>query len=110
MGEDVNLATKKIGCKFSLDDFGTGLASFEYLKKLPVDELKIDGIFVSAMKESHVDRVIVESINSVAHSMGLVTVAEFVTDSVTMLQLKELGVDYGQGFIVGKPKPIDDIK
>jgi diguanylate cyclase (GGDEF)-like protein/PAS domain S-box-containing protein len=97
------------GCLFSLDDFGSGLSSFAYLKSLPVDFLKIDGVFVKDILDDEVDRAMVESINSVGHVMGKKTIAEFVENDEILLQLRELGVDYAQGYGVAKPVPLEEL-
>jgi diguanylate cyclase (GGDEF)-like protein/PAS domain S-box-containing protein len=96
------------GCRFALDDFGSGLSSFGYLKNLPVDVLKIDGMFVRTLRHNRTDRVIVKSINEVAHSMGLLTIAEFVEDNETLQIVTDIGVDFAQGYAVGRPKPLEE--
>lgn len=108
MNEALNFMTqaKKIGCKFALDDFGIGLSSFAYLKKLPVDYLKIDGIFVRGITQDSADYATVKSINEIGHAMGKKTVAEYVENEATLLLLKEIGVDFVQGNYLGKPEPI----
>jgi diguanylate cyclase (GGDEF)-like protein/PAS domain S-box-containing protein len=100
-------ALRALGCRFSLDDFGSGLSSFGYLKNLEVDFLKIDGIFVKNMINNKIDRAMVESINHVGHVMGLRTIAEFVENDDTINLLKEIGVDYVQGYGVAKPALLD---
>jgi diguanylate cyclase (GGDEF)-like protein/PAS domain S-box-containing protein len=95
---------KKMGCMFALDDFGSGLSSFAYLKKLPVDFLKIDGEFVRDITDDPMDRAIVSAINDIGHEIGLITVAEYVENEDILTLLKELGVDYAQGYGVDKPK------
>ena len=97
---------KQLGCRFALDDFGSGLASFSYLKSLQVDYLKIDGAFVRDMVDTPVDLAMVKSINEVGHVMGKKTIAEFVENSAIEDKLKELGVDYAQGLAINKPLPI----
>ena len=94
------------GCQFALDDFGSGLSSFGYLKHLPVDYLKIDGSFVKDMLNDPIHCSMVEAINQVGHIMGIHTVAEFVEDEPTMERLCELGVDYAQGYHIEKPAPL----
>ncbi len=97
---------KSIGVKFALDDFGSGLSSFGYLKDLPVDYLKIDGSFVKNMVNNSKDRAIVRSINEVAKIMDMQTIAEFVENSEILNNLREIGVDFAQGYGIGKPKKI----
>ena len=97
---------KAKGCRFILDDFGSGLSSFAYLRDLQVDFLKIDGEFVQNMMEDRVKRAMVESINQIGHVMGLQTIAEWVENRQTLDALKELGVDYAQGFWLCRPQPL----
>jgi len=97
-------ALSRIGCRFSLDDFGSGLSSFAYLKQLEVDFLKIDGMFVKAIANNKIDRAMVSSINHVGHVMGLQTIAEFAENDEIIEVLKEIGVDYAQGYGVAKPE------
>ena len=96
---------KSLGCLFSLDDFGAGMSSFAYLKHLPVDFLKIDGGFVKDMADDPIDRAMVEAINSIGHVMGKQTIAEFVDGERVIRLLREMGVDYAQGYGVAKPRP-----
>lgn len=96
----------ELGCKFALDDFGIGFSSYEYLKKLPVDLLKIDGSFVKNMLNDPIDKAMVRSMRDVAHAMGMETVAEYVENSEIMVELGKIGVDYAQGFGVAEPQPI----
>ncbi len=99
---------KAEGCKFALDDFGSGLSSFAYLKTLPVNYLKIDGGFVKDICNDVIDRAMVESIQQVGKVMQLDTIAEHVEDESTLLLLKEIGVDFVQGYFLGRPVPIED--
>ena len=94
---------KKIGCTFALDDFGTGHSSYEYLKQLPVDYLKIDGMFIVNIDRNENDLLMVKSINEIAHAMGIKTIAEFVEREEILETLRAIGVDYAQGYTVGKP-------
>ena len=94
------------GCSLSLDDFGTGLSSFSYLKQLPVNYLKIDGSFVRQILEDRISHAMVASINQIGHIMGLRTIAEFVENKAIMEQLKLIGVDYVQGYAIGAPRPL----
>ena len=94
------------GCKFSLDDFGSGLSSFAYLKNLPVDYLKIDGAFVKDIVEDPVYLALVKSINDIGHVMGKKTIAEFVENDAILGKLQEIGVDFYQGYGIGRPQSI----
>ena len=98
------------GCRFSLDDFGSGLSSFSYLKNLSVDYLKIDGAFVVDMLNDPVDRAMVEAIVSVGHIMGIKVIAEWVENQQTLELLREMGVDYAQGFYLGRPEEIQQLE
>ncbi|MGK5018076.1 EAL domain-containing protein [Janthinobacterium sp. HLS12-2] len=97
---------KAMGCRFSLDDFGSGFSSFAYLKALPVDYLKIDGVFVRGIATNAINRAMVKAINEVGHVMGLKTVAEYVENAETLAIIRELGIDYAQGYAVGSPRPL----
>jgi EAL domain-containing protein (putative c-di-GMP-specific phosphodiesterase class I) len=98
---------KSLGCRFALDDFGSGMSSFAYLKALPVDILKIDGAFVRDMLEDPADRAFIEAIHRVAHTLGKETVAEFAETAEIVTALREIGVDYAQGYAIAKPRPLD---
>ena len=112
---NLGLATRFIrrlrqqGCRFALDDFGSGLSSFAYLKNLPVDYLKIDGVFIRELASDAIDQAAVRSINEIGHVMGKKTIAEFVEDDIVIEKLKEIGVDYAQGFGIAKPQPLDNL-
>ncbi len=100
-------ALKRVGCRFALDDFGTGLSSFSYLKTLPVDYLKIDGAFIRELASDDIDRAMVEAVNLIGHKMRLLTIAEWVESDATSQKLQEIGIDYGQGYALGKPEPLN---
>lgn len=97
------------GCGVLLDDFGTGLSSFIYLRQFPVDGVKIDGSFIRQMTENPIDRTIVESINAVGHRLGAVTVAEQVEDAATLELVRAMGVDRAQGYAISRPAPFDNL-
>ncbi|OIO60509.1 MAG: hypothetical protein COX57_07240 [Alphaproteobacteria bacterium CG_4_10_14_0_2_um_filter_63_37] len=97
---------KRLGCKFALDDFGAGMASFAYLKNLPVDFLKIDGSFVQGILTDPVDRTMVDAACRIARAMGILTIAEFVEEQGVFEDLHDLGVDAAQGFFLGRPQPL----
>lgn len=98
---------RSAGCTVALDDFGSGLSSFAYLKQFPVDYLKIDGSFIRNLSSNAVDREIVSSINDIGHRLGVRTVAEWVEDESTLHTLRAIGVDYAQGYAIGKPMPLE---
>jgi diguanylate cyclase (GGDEF)-like protein len=100
---------KNIGCKFSIDDFGTGIASHSYLRELPVDYVKIDGSFIQNIHENPKDYAMTKSINDLAHFLGQETIAEFAESQEVIDKLCELGVDYVQGWGVGKPIPLTEL-
>ncbi|MGB5454005.1 MAG: EAL domain-containing protein [Sedimenticolaceae bacterium] len=102
-------ALKEFGVEFALDDFGSGLSSFGYLKNLAVDCLKIDGMFVKDMLVDPIDSAMVKSINDIGHVMGMATIAEFVENDDILDALAAMGVDYVQGYGIGRPVPIDDL-
>lgn len=100
---------RQLGCKFSLDDFGSGLSSFAYLRNLPVDVLKIDGQFVKDIAHDPVSLAMVKSIHEIGCLMGKETVAEFVESQAILERLREIGVHYAQGYAVGYPVPLDQV-
>ena len=93
----------QLGCRFALDDFGTGFGSFYYLKYLPVSYLKIDGEFIENLADSETDQLMVQAIVTLAQGLGKSTIAEFVGDAATQELLRAYGVDYAQGYHVGRP-------
>jgi len=97
---------KRLGYRFSLDDFGVGYSSFSYLKQLPVDQLKIDGSFIRHLDTSRADQIFVRAIVQVAQELGLETIAEFVENEEVFTLLKEIGVDNVQGYHIGKPNSV----
>ena len=100
------LACKAIGIRFALDDFGTGSSSFGYLRHLPVDYLKIDGGFVKDIEDDSVDLAMVETINRIGHILGMRTIAECAENEAIIERLREIGVDYAQGYGVSMPAPL----
>ncbi|MFK8013806.1 MAG: EAL domain-containing protein [Gammaproteobacteria bacterium] len=99
-------ALQEMGCRFALDDFGSGLSSFGYLKRLNVDCIKIDGQFVRDITSDPTDRIFVKSIIDIAHTLGMRVVAEFVEDEKILDMVRALGSDYAQGFGVHRPEPL----
>lgn len=97
---------KQVGCRFALDDFGSGMSSFAYLKNLPVDYLKIDGGFVRQIVDEPTDLAMVEAINHIGHVMGLQTIAEFVENEAILEKIAAIRVDYAQGYGISKPCPL----
>lgn len=97
---------KAIGCYFALDDFGSGLSSFNYLKNMPVDYIKIDGHFILDICDDKTDLAFVEAINRIGHIMGIQTIAEFVESKDVLDKLSDIGVNYAQGYFIDKPKPL----
>ena len=103
-------ALKKLGCQFALDDFGSGLSSYAYLKNLPVDILKIDGVFVKDILEDRMDLATVKSINEIGHVMGRKTIAEFVESEAVLDKLRAIGVNYAQGYLIAEPLPLSEFE
>jgi diguanylate cyclase (GGDEF)-like protein len=100
----------KLGCKFALDDFGSGFSSYSYLKTLPVEQLKIDGSFVKDILIDPINMAMVNSIKDVAKAMDMETIAEFVESTDVMVELGKMGLDYAQGYGVAKPAPLSEFK
>jgi EAL domain-containing protein (putative c-di-GMP-specific phosphodiesterase class I) len=98
-----------LGCTFALDDFGTGLSSLAYLRSLPISTLKIDGSFVRDAASNPRTESMVRAIAQLGHTMGMETIAEFVETDELRLRMAALGVDFGQGFAIGKPVPLAEI-
>lgn len=99
----------KLGCQFALDDFGSGHSSFAYLKTLPVKYLKIDGVYVKGVADDPLDLAIVRSINDIGQVMEMHTIAEFVESERVADKLREIGIDYYQGYFIAQPKPIQEL-
>jgi len=100
---------REIGCHFALDDFGSGFSTFSYLKELPIDYLKIDGSLVKNLATDEIDREMVRAINEIGHTVGAQTIAEFVEDEETLQYLREMGVDYAQGYGLCKPQSLTEL-
>ena len=100
---------RRLGCRFALDDFGTGYSSFAYLKSLPVQYVKLDGVFVRDLLENRLSEAIISAATQIAKVMGAATVAEHVEHELVLGKLKALGVDYAQGFIIGEPRPLTEV-
>lgn len=100
----------ELGCEFSIDDFGTGFSTFSYLKQLPANCVKVDGSFVKDMVENPIDRALVGAICEVAKALNKTTVAEFVEDEATLVELQKMGVDYLQGYHISRPQNIQDLE
>jgi diguanylate cyclase (GGDEF)-like protein/PAS domain S-box-containing protein len=103
-------ALRSLGCRFVLDDFGSGFSSFAYLKNLPVDYLKIDASFTHQLPNDPIQRALVESIQQIAHVLGMRTIAEGIEDEETLRVLREIGVDYGQGYALHRPGPLGELR
>jgi len=97
------------GCKIALDDFGIGLSSFSYLRNFVVEYVKIEGSFIRNMLHSKVDYAVVQAINNIAHEIHSQTVAECVENDVILGLVKELGIDFAQGYALERPRPIEEI-
>lgn len=101
---------RSLGVSFALDDFGNGFSSFAYLKQLPVDYLKIDGSFVHGAAESPIDKALVESVHSIGTVMGMQTIAEYVKDDAVLSVMRDIGVDFVQGYAIDQPKPLPPLE
>ena len=97
---------KKLGCSIALDDFGSGMCSFAYLKNLPVDYLKIDGSFIKNISNDRVDYTTVECFNHISQIINIKTIAEFVENNAILQSLKQIGINYAQGYEIGRPQPL----
>lgn len=102
-------AMRQLGCRFALDDFGSGMSSFAYLKRLPVDIIKIDGMFIKDMMHDEIDRAMVKSISEIGQVMGKEIIAEYVENDKILAQVQALGINYAQGYAVARPQPLADI-
>ena len=100
---------RRYGCRFCIDDFGSGYASYSHLKNLHTDTLKIDGTFITEMLQDPADIAMVRSMNEIGHSLGMHVVAEFVATDEILQALREIGVDYAQGYALHKPMPISGL-
>jgi EAL domain-containing protein (putative c-di-GMP-specific phosphodiesterase class I) len=98
---------KEIGCSFALDDFGSGLSSFDYLKNLPVDYVKLDGSLIRDVATNKVSQAMVHAINYVSHVMNMKSIAEYVEDQAILHQLQRISIDYAQGHEIGRPGLFD---
>ncbi len=99
---------QELGCRFALDDFGSGYASYAYLRQLPVDDVKVDGVFIRNLAQSREDRIFVKAITDMAHGMGKRVIAEFVENGEILGVLEDLGVDFAQGYHFGRPMNLED--
>jgi diguanylate cyclase (GGDEF)-like protein len=100
---------RALGCRFALDDFGSGFASFVYLKHLPFDYLKIDGEFIAGCRHNRTDQLVIEALVMIARGLGIQTIAEFVADDETRCFVERQGIDYAQGYAVGRPAPLSNL-
>jgi EAL domain-containing protein (putative c-di-GMP-specific phosphodiesterase class I) len=97
---------KKLGCSFTLDDFGVGFSSFYYIRQLPIDVVKIDGSFIRNLADNPDDQILVQALCDVARGFGKKTTAEFVENAATFSILEKMQIDYAQGFLIGTPSPV----
>jgi EAL domain-containing protein (putative c-di-GMP-specific phosphodiesterase class I) len=105
LAEKLMYELRNLGCRFAMDDFGVGFSSFYYLRELPLDIVKIDGSFIRQLPNSPEDRIFVRALTQMASGLNKLTIAEFVEDEETLKLLAEIGVDYAQGYYIGKPQP-----
>ena len=105
---DVIATLRRYNIKFAIDDFGAGISSFSYLKNMPVDYLKIDGKIIKNMSHNTADKAMVAAINQIGKVMNIEIIAKHVENVFTLNQLKEIGIDYAQGFYLDKPKDINE--
>jgi EAL domain-containing protein (putative c-di-GMP-specific phosphodiesterase class I) len=101
------LAIRELGCRFALDDFGSGFPPLSYLRRLSVDYLKIDGVFIRQLPSSVEDQIIVRLISQAAKEFGKITIAEYVENEATLRLLRSYGVHYAQGYLIGEPLTMD---
>jgi diguanylate cyclase (GGDEF)-like protein/PAS domain S-box-containing protein len=100
----------ELGCSFAIDDFGTGFSTFNYLKQVPADTIKVDGSFIQNLEKDPVNQALVRSIHEIARVLGKKTVAEFVENEASFNLVKNLGIDYAQGYYIGRPVPLSELK
>jgi EAL domain-containing protein (putative c-di-GMP-specific phosphodiesterase class I) len=103
---DFLLLLREMGCQIALDDFGTGFASMDYIKQLPLDYIKIDGGFIRHIATNPLDRTLVQCVASVARLLNIKTVGEFVENEEILATMREVGIDYAQGYLTGRPEPL----
>jgi len=103
------MSLKDMGFSFALDDFGAGFSTLAYIKQFPIDFIKIDGAFIKNIDTDLEDQILVKSIVDTARAFKLKTIAEFVENEASLQLLESIGVDYGQGYYIDKPKPFEDI-
>lgn len=99
---------RQFGIRVALDDFGTGMASFDYLKQLPIDIVKIDGVFIREMLSNPIDHAMIRHVHEISKLRGQTTIAEFIETAEQLSALKTIGIDYGQGYYLGKPIPLTE--
>jgi EAL domain-containing protein (putative c-di-GMP-specific phosphodiesterase class I) len=107
--KDLAKRLRALGCRFAVDNFGSAVTSFRYIKDLPLDFLKLDGDLIATLPESRTDQLVVKAIVDIARGMGCETIAEMVADDETLFLLRQQGVGYAQGYQVGRPQPVSEI-